>query len=98
MTELVVKPVVCITDALISRDDTQYFAIPEDYKALLVALGNTEKCWIEVFPVDSSDSEGIDDFNEEFEVAVDIDNSFFPPGMRYSAIVNCRWFALLADK
>lgn len=102
MVNEITKPVVCITDALISREGVQYFAIPEDYttfskQAVWVALGDNEKCWIEVFLVGSDDSEGINDFSEALEVTVDIDNSFFSPYTPPSTIVDWRWFALLAD-
>ena len=104
MKNLISKPIVAITHVLISCEErVQYFATPEDCatfpkQAIWVALGNKEKCWIEVFPVGSDDSEGIDDFSDDMEVTVNIDNSFFPPGMPYVVIKDLRWFALLDDK
>jgi len=85
------KPIVRITHILSSTVGIAYFAIPEDYetfpKATWVALGDTEKSWIEVFPIGPNDSAGIDDFSE---VSVDIDNSFLPPGTRYPQILGWR--------
>lgn len=97
------KPVVSITDILVNQSGVQYFAEPEDLeslpqKALWVALGDTEKCWIEVFPISFTNLEGIDDFSEGYEVFVDSDNSFLPPGTPpYPGVLSCRWFAILTE-
>jgi hypothetical protein len=92
------KPTVVITHVLIDKDGVRYFAIPKNNyttfpkKATWVALGKTEECWIEVFPIGSSDLEGISDFEDDLEVTVDIDNSFFPLGTPYPQVKTWRWF------
>lgn len=97
---------VVVTHVVLSADDpTQYFAIPEKYetlpkKAILVAIGNTEKCWIEVYPVDPSDLEGVTDFKDDIEVTVDIENSFLTPAWGFSnylQLKKCRWFSELSE-